>query len=1134
MIEDVSTTTASETRRLTNQKGLVAHTLGSADSLHFKFLTGGHLHSVNFGSDLMLNLLFGDPLAGALQRVYVELWSETGRLVVPLIAPESNASFSADTKEALWTVQEEAFTLQAILSISATGLGWSLAVIFENSRTTPVAWRVLNGLDVGLGNAAGIRINEAYTSQYLDHRALPHSTCGSVLASRQNIAVEGRHPVLLQSCLRGCEDFATDARDVFGGPAARDHILPVSLVDEGYRLPGVRQGEGAYVVLRSPRLELASEATDVCAFRGQLIPHLPTATDALELEACEVVAPLPTAKVRSVLENVAAPKSLFHVPRVRHGAIGYEPPSRGSVRLLEKGPEGEAYSWFTTEGAHVVTRAKEAVSARSHATILRSGRADFPASNQLSTTCFAAGIFNSLVACGHVSFHRLLSYPRESCGLMANVGQRIWIEEADGGWSLLGVPTFFEVGLTEAHWRYELEEATIEVSVVADCSESLATLRISVVEGGPRRFLITHGLIGGINEYDAPAKVIFYPADGIAEVQADRENPMRKVDPTVAFQIAAEDALQVEHVGGAEMVGSERSDLALIAFSTRPVSSFALRLSGRSEKTVVENEAAGDWREQAEGLKLSIASDAPSVERLSSILPWYVHNGMIHCTAPHGIEQYNGGAWGTRDVTQGSVELLLAVGSHWSCRRIILETYAHQYAKALNWPQWFMLEPFGHIQQKHSHGDIPLWPLKSLCDYLEATNDFSILDAPVDWTSDDDGQAMGQPTSLFAHVEANVRWLRDHCLPGTALLGYGDGDWNDSLQPADPALRERLVSAWTVSLCYQVLRRLEAVCVRCGRAVDGLAGFADDVARDFRRFLVSDGTVCGFFLFDQNSWTTGQPLLHPDDRKTGVHYRLLPMTRSMIGGLFDAEEAAHHADLIDEHLLTADGARLMNRPPVYKGGTMSIFQRAESSPCFSREIGIMYTHAHLRYIEAMVRLGRAEAALKGFDFVNPAGLNQTVPHALPRQANAYFSSSDAVVSTRYEAEERYDEIREGNVAVEGGWRIYSSGPGIFVGLVLTRWIGLRRHYGHVVIDPVLPKSLHGLEVVMPWEGSRLHLRFKIEHACHTPRAIVLNGIPLKKEGLSDNPYRTGGWMVSIRDFRARCHGDGGDRLEISL
>ena len=223
----------------------------------------------------------------------------------------------------------------------------------------------------------------------------------------------------------------------------------------------------------------------------------------------------------------------------------------------------------------------------------------------------------------------------------------------------------------------------------------------------------------------------------------------------------------------------------------------------------------------------------------------------------------------------------------------------------------------------------------------------------------------------------------------------------------------------------------------------------------------------------------------------------------------------------------------MNRPPVYKGGVSEIFQRAESSSCFSREIGIMYTHAHLRYIEAMAVLGRADAMLEAFNKANPAGLSASVPHALPRQANAYFSSSDAAVATRYEASARYDEIKSGKIAVEGGWRIYSSGPGIYLHLVLTRMVGLRRYYGAVVLDPVLPPSMDGLEVRMPWGKHSLKIRFTVKSRQHTPQSAMLNGTSMEPLSLTDNPYRTGGWLLEEARFDSLLR-EGENLLEVTL
>jgi 1,2-beta-oligoglucan phosphorylase len=53
---------------------------------------------------------------------------------------------------------------------------------------------------------------------------------------------------------------------------------------------------------------------------------------------------------------------------------------------------------------------------------------------------------------------------------------------------------------------------------------------------------------------------------------------------------------------------------------------------------------------------------------------------MIHLTVPHGLEQYTGAAWGTRDVCQGPVEFLLALEHDEPVKDILRIMFAQQLA----------------------------------------------------------------------------------------------------------------------------------------------------------------------------------------------------------------------------------------------------------------------------------------------------------------------------------------------------------------------------------------------------------------------------------------------------------------------
>ena len=149
---------------------------------------------------------------------------------------------------------------------------------------------------------------------------------------------------------------------------------------------------------------------------------------------------------------------------------------------------------------------------------------------------------------------------------------------------------------------------------------------------------------------------------------------------------------------------------------------------------------------------------------------------------------------------------------------------------------------------------------------------------------------------------------------------------------------------------------------------------------------------------------------------------------------------------------------------------MTVFQRAEASTFWGREIGLMYVHAHLRYAEALARVGDGAGLLRALALASPWGLEQRVPQSRPRQRSCYYSSSDGAFTDRDDASERYPDLMAGDVPLEGGWRIYSSGPGLALRLVVERLLGVRRRGDLVEVDPVLPTGCDGLRAAVRVAG----------------------------------------------------------------
>jgi cellobiose phosphorylase len=205
---------------------------------------------------------------------------------------------------------------------------------------------------------------------------------------------------------------------------------------------------------------------------------------------------------------------------------------------------------------------------------------------------------------------------------------------------------------------------------------------------------------------------------------------------------------------------------------------------------------------------------------------------------------------------------------------------------------------------------------------------------------------------------------------------------------------------------------------------------------------------------------------------------------------------------------------------VYRGGPQKHFQRAETAAFFGREIGLMYTHAHLRYAEALARYGDAEGFFLALCRANPVGIRALVPAATMRQANCYYSSSDAAFGDRYQASAEYDRALRGEVPLDGGWRVYSSGAGIWTRLLFACLLGVSRRKSSLVFDPVIPRALDGLKAEMELEGRMFEITYRVRGKGSGPLSVNLNGddLPFTREA---NPYRTGAAEIPIRAVRER-------------
>jgi 1,2-beta-oligoglucan phosphorylase len=1047
----------------------------------------------------------------------------------PLLGPASPTGFGTPTADGrlgghgTW----HGIEYDISLALAADAPVWFWHVHLTNRSSEPQELDLTYAQDIALAPYGAVRMNEYYVSQYVDHTPLSDPQHGTLIASRQNQGADGRTPWSLIGSRRRAVSFATDALD-FYGLASRAGEPPHGIAGE---LPGRRlQHEHSMAVLRDAPLRLGPGETARAGFFGTCVADHPDATSDADLLILSRILALPEATpapatgasltdAGRTLFSAAVPLQTAALDAAELRRL-FPPPWRHE----ETDERGGLLSFFHGAETHVVLQAKELRVLRPHGQLLRTGRHLTPDESALTSTAWMSGVFHSMVTQGHVSINRFLSTNRSYLGFFRSQGLRIFAQ-LGGEWRLLGVPSAFEMSPERCRWIYRHADGEIEVRSAAHSGPHALTLDIEVTQGPDTAFLICQHVALNGDDGNA-AEPLRWRRDGAAlVVTAAPNSDVGRRFPQGEFRITLAPQTAVRRVGADEVLfldGRSRQE-PYLCVETSPARAAGLTITGG----LVAEESQTPWRLPAgerlvPDLTLVPAAAGQPGERaahLAEMVPWYAQNALVHYLAPRGLEQYSGGGWGTRDVCQGPVEMLLALGRMAPLRDIILRVMANQNPEG-DWPQWFMFyERERGIRAGDSHGDIVFWPLVALAQYLIASGDAAVLDVRVPFF-DNKGPDAGERATVWAHVERAFTVIDKRRIPNTTLAAYGHGDWNDSLQPADPKLRDHMCSAWTVTLHFQALTMLAGALRSIGRAAQAepLERQAEAIRGDFQRLLLPEGILTGYAVFDGDKDI--RYLLHPIDATTGVRYSSLAMIHAILEDLLTPDQTRAHLELIGRELSGPDGTRLFDLPMPYHGGPQRIFQRAESATFFGREIGLMYTHAHLRYAQALAHVGRAEEFFRALCQANPIGIRSVVPTATLRQANCYYSSSDAAFADRYESRTDYARVRAGTIALDGGWRVYSSGAGIALALTLRHFLGITREATAFCVDPVMPATLNGMRVMMSVGQHPLEVTYRVGSSGCGVNDIVLNGdrLPFTHEA---NPHRRGAARVDAAAIRER-------------
>lgn len=1086
------------------------------DSTQFTFLDTGDLREIR-NNEIIINQMIGDPIYGSINNIYLRIYKDTKIENYKLLGINSNSLFSYNDESVRWEGNIEGIIYKITLTLINENT-WCYDIILDgNDETVDIVY----GQDISIADKGGVLANELYISQYIDHKVLK-GKYGYVISSRQNQKQSCGYPYIQQGS-KGIETigYSTDQAQFFGKSYKKNNqevALEGNLENENY------QYELSYIALQTEKITLDKPVN--FGFYGVFQKNFKKAVSAIEFneEKENAWKYIDKAKKDDFIrvKKVSLSDSIGE-PLYSDAFSDHELDKYFSTRILEERAQDKLLSFFSNGHRHIVLQEKELLEERPSGHIIANAIDEKKISKEtITSTNYMYGVFNSQLVVGNTSLNKMLSQTRGTLNIQKNSGQRIYIK-CNGRYRILTLPAAYEMGQNFARWYYKVDGDMLIVTsyVAADSSDVILEIKSELERA--YEMLITNQLVMGEHEFQNQCEV---EIDNNRIVLRPDSNSFtagvyEKLHYTIRLNGSQMDVIQDNMFFEDDKVRNG----TLLTLKIMPSSSVQLIISGnlgyREDKTYnysfeAEKKKYDEFYERLTcGFSLDLpGKDNSDLVKINEIFWWYTHNAMVHYAVPHGLEQPGGAAWGTRDICQGPIEYFMATQHYEVVRDIIIEIYSHQFFENKEWPQWFMIDDY-HIQQEDCHGDVVLWPLKVVGDYLRVTGDVDILNESIGFR-DIDGSISSEQRTLLEHMKYAVDTIKQRFMYDTTLISYAGGDWDDTLQPASEELKEKLVSSWTVALTYQVIKQLGEILEQVDKDWSKeLIGLSEAINKDFNELLIKGQVIAGFAYFENEK--DMEYMLHPEDNKTGIEYRLLPMTRSIISELVSKHQADMNISIIDEHLNCTDGVRLMNRPASYKGGVIEYFKRAEQASNVGREISLNYIHAHIRYIEAVAKLGLAEEVWEAMMKINPILIKEKVPNAEIRQSNTYFSSSEGMFNDRYIYQENFDKLRNGDIGVKGGWRIYSSGPGIYLNQIISNILGIRMTSDSIIIDPILSKDLDGLIMNYNYMRKPVKWIYHIKGDTGTIRKVIVNDKEIDFD-IIDNEYRQGGAAIDKNTF----------------
>ena len=440
----------------------------------------------------------------------------------------------------------------------------------------------------------------------------------------------------------------------------------------------------------------------------------------------------------------------------------------------------------------------------------------------------------------------------------------------------------------------------------------------------------------------------------------------------------------------------------------------------------------------------------------------------------------SGGAVGYRDQLQDTL------GMKWIditlLENQIIKAAKHQFKEGdvMHW--WHEHNQSG-IRTKIS--DDLLWLPYSVLEYIEFTEDMSILDKEVEYTCGielEDGE--DEKYSRYEYTEEKEN-IYEHCMKAIRRkLDFGEngfpkmgaGDWNDGMNTVGN--KGKGESIWLGFFLYDILNRWDKILEYKGKQSEKEE--FEKLKNELKKSLNQNGWDGNWYKRAIND--EGQVIGSSSSRECKIDS--IAQSWSIISEAGNNDKKYIALDSAQKHLIDEEHGLIKLLTPGFKGEEMKPGYIAKY-PIGVRENGGQYTHAALWLIMAFAKIGFLDQAIKYLEMITPISHTETKEKTKIYKIEPYVLPGD-IYSNKF-------------MNGRGGWSWYTGSSSWYYKICLENILGLRKKGDKLYLPTNCPENWAHYELQYRYKSNLYNIRISKNPIEDGEKEIYANGQKLQND-----------------------------------